>query len=115
MKIGERAERAVDGVTEFAGRRAAGLGRENIPEERMVQMAAAVIANRAADVVRHGREVADEHLQCFCLQFGVAVDGLVEIVHVGFVMAVVMKFTAPAEKPQDLLFLLRSIWFRESD
>ena len=58
----------------------------------MVPMAAAVVAHRAADVVRHGREVADERLQRFGLQRGVAGDGLVEVVHVSLVMAVVMDF-----------------------
>ena len=55
-------------------------------------MAAAVVAHRAADVVRHGREVADERVERFGFERGVAGDGLVEIVHVSLVMAVVMDF-----------------------
>lgn len=90
LKIRERSECAVDRVAELAGRCAAGLGREDFPEERMVPMAAAVIAHRAADGFRHGREVADERFERLAFQRGVAGDGLVEIVHVSLVMAVVM-------------------------
>ena len=55
-------------------------------------MAAAVVAHRAADVVRHGREIGDEGIERLGLQRGIAGDGLVEIVHVSLMMAVVMDF-----------------------
>ena len=55
-------------------------------------MATAVVAHRAADVVRNGSEIADEGFKGFGFERGVAGDGLVEIVHVSLVMAVVMDF-----------------------
>jgi hypothetical protein len=90
LKIRERPERAVDRVAELARRRAAGLGRENFPEERMVPMTAAVVAHRAADGIRHGGQIADERFERFAFQRGVASDGLVEIGDVSPVMLVVM-------------------------
>lgn len=90
LKIRERTERRIDRVAELARRRAAGLWRENFPEERMVPMAAAVVAHRAADGVGHGGEIADERFERLAFQRGIAGDGFVEIVHVSLVMAVVM-------------------------
>ena len=58
----------------------------------MVVMAAAVVAHRAAEVVRHGRKVPDQRVERFGLERGVAGDGLVEIVHVSLVMTPVMDF-----------------------
>jgi hypothetical protein len=56
----------------------------------MVPMAAAVVAHRAADGVRHGSEIADERFERLAFQRGVAGDGLVEIGDVSRVMLVVM-------------------------
>ena len=54
----EAAEGGLDVVGEFAGRRAAGFGRHELPEHGVIPMAAAVVAHRAADVVGHRGEVA---------------------------------------------------------
>ncbi len=56
------------------------------PEHGMVQVAAAVVANRRTDILRYRTQVADEVLQAFFREFGVLVQGLVQFVHVRLVV-----------------------------
>ena len=44
---------AVDRVGQRARRRAAGAGRHHLPEHRVIHVAAAVVADRGADVLGH--------------------------------------------------------------
>ena len=55
-------------------------------------MTATVVAHGAFDGVRHGRHVLDERVNGFGFERDIAGDGLVKIVHVGFVMAIVVDF-----------------------
>src|SRR6185369_8299040 len=71
----EAAEGRFDIITEFAAWSAAGFGREEFPKHRMIGVAAAVVAHRAADVRRHGVQVADKILDRFCFQVGLSADG----------------------------------------
>ena len=86
----EAAERGLDVVAELAGRRAAGFRAEELPEHRMVGVAAAVVAHRAADVGGHRVEMADEVLDGLAFEVRLAGDGLVDVGHVSAVMFVVM-------------------------
>jgi hypothetical protein len=56
----------------------------------VVPVAAAVVADGAADVVGNGGKVGDQGLDGLGFEFGVAGDGLVEVVHVGLVVAAVV-------------------------
>ena len=55
-------------------------------------MAAAVVAHCAADVLRHGIEVAHQFLDRLGLEFGVAGDSLVELGDVSVVMFPMVDF-----------------------
>src|SRR5258706_4841802 len=56
----EAAERSFDGVGHFAAGLAARLGADHFPEHGMIEMAAAVVANGAANISRHAIEISDE-------------------------------------------------------
>ena len=55
-------------------------------------MAAAVVAHRAADVLRHGIQVLDQVVDALGFQRGVAGEGFVEVGHVSVVVLAVMDF-----------------------
>ena len=55
-------------------------------------MAAAVVAHRAADVIRHGIQVADEGFDRLGFERRMAGEGFVHIHHVSVVMFAVMDF-----------------------
>src|SRR6266498_3176402 len=67
----EAGERAGNGIGNRAGRRAAGFRAHDLPEHRVVDMPAAVIANSGADVFRHGLDVFQQILDALRLQLGV--------------------------------------------
>ncbi len=83
---------AGDGGGEFACGRAALAGGEEVPEEGVVPVTATVVADGAADGLGDGGEIGDEGLDGFGFEIGLAGDGLVEVVHVGLVMAAVVDF-----------------------
>ena len=58
----------------------------------MVPVTAAVVAHRAADVFRHRGEIADERFERLGFQRGVAGDGFVQVIDIGFVMTTMMDF-----------------------
>src|SRR3546814_13538336 len=58
LELVETAQVAVDALGDVAGRLAAALGRHPGPEQRMVGVAAAVVAPRAADLLGPGVDVA---------------------------------------------------------
>ena len=88
----EAAECAFDVVRQFPGRHAAGFRGQKLPEQGMVGVAAAVVANGAADVRRDRIQVADELLDGFLFEVGLAGDGFVQVCHVGGVVFVVVNF-----------------------
>ena len=90
LEIRETAERGIDALRDCAGGRAAGLGSHELPEHRVIVVTAAVVADGAADIVRHRGEIADERVDGLGFQRGIAGEGLVQIIHVSLVMAAVV-------------------------
>ena len=78
------------GITRLARGGLAGTGPERFPKEGVIPVSAAIVADRAADRVRHRAEVFDDLFERLRLQRGVAGDGLVQIVHVSLVVTPVM-------------------------
>ena len=74
-----------------AGRRAAGAGRHQLPEERMIPVAAAVVAHGRADVFGHAVHVANQIVEALVVQLGMLVERVVQIRHVGLMMLAVMN------------------------
>ena len=70
FKLIEAPERGFDVVGKFAFRFAAGIRSDDLPKERVIGMAAAVIPNNCANVFRHGIEVTDKVLYGFLLEIG---------------------------------------------
>ncbi|MFM1943105.1 MAG: hypothetical protein RI897_2087 [Verrucomicrobiota bacterium] len=88
----EGAEGCIDGIGQGAGGVSSGIGGEELPEERMVPVASAVVADCAADVFRHGGEVTDQGFEGLCFEVGISSDGLVEVSHIGVVMFAMVDF-----------------------
>src|SRR4051794_12972842 len=85
LEVVERPERVLDRVRELAVGLAAAVGAHRLPERRVVEVAAAVVAHRAALVLRHGLEVGDDLLDRLALEVA-ALQGGVDLVHVGLVV-----------------------------
>ena len=79
MRVGDR-----------AGRRAAGVRAHQLPEERVVPVAAAVVADRRLDVVRDAVDVLDQVVQALLMQLGVLVERGIEVGDVRLMMLAVM-------------------------
>ena len=77
---------------------AAGLWAHDFPEEGMIRVAAAVVANGHANVFRHGAEIADQVLDRFGGELRFAFEGFVEVRDVSLVMFVVMDFHRAARR-----------------
>ena len=74
-----------------AGRRAAGVRRHQLPEHRVVPVAAAVVAHRRLDVVRHAVDVLDQVVQALVVQLRVLVERGVQVGDVRLMMLAVMN------------------------
>src|ERR1019366_5246680 len=74
-----------------AGGIASALGLHDVPEHAVVDVAAAVVADGAADIFGDGVQVAQEIFRSFLVQLGMLVQCRVEVLHVGGVMHVVMQ------------------------
>src|SRR4029077_12695564 len=85
FKLIEAAERGFDVIGEFAFRFAAGLRSHDLPKERVISMAAAVVPHDCANVFRHSIQIADEVFHGFLLEIG-ALDRLVEVVDISLMM-----------------------------
>ena len=70
----ERAEGLVDGRGEIAGGSVGAAGSDDFPEKRVVGVAAAVVADRGADVLRHRGEVAEKLAERLVLKVRLAGD-----------------------------------------
>ena len=88
----EAAERFADCRCERARGSPAGRGGHQLPEEAMVPMSAAIIADRAANRLRHSCEVCNQGIKRLRSQLRRAFKGLVEIRNVGSMMLVVVDF-----------------------
>src|SRR5262249_9844142 len=73
-----------------AARLAAGLRPYDLPEHGVVGVAAAVVDDRLADVLRHAVDVAEDLDGRLVLQVRGAFEGLVEVVDVGLVVPAVV-------------------------
>ena len=82
---------AVDRVGDRAGRRAAGVRAHDLPEHRVVRVAAAVVAHRGADVSGTVLMLLQQILDALRLQLGMLLERGVQIRHVGLVMLAVMN------------------------
>ncbi len=89
LEVVERAEGRVDRLGQRPVGLAAAVGRHRLPEEGVVEMAAAVVADGAALVVGKVREVGDHLLDRLVGPLG-ALERSVGLVHVGLVVLVVV-------------------------
>ena len=88
-------ERAEGGVNRGGQVARGGLGSarsDHLPEHRVVDVTAAIVADHHADVFRHGLEVADQFAGAFRLEFRFAGDGVVDVGDIGGVVFAVMDF-----------------------
>ena len=67
------------------------FGAHDLPEHRVVRVAAAVVADRRADVFRHGVDVLKQILDALRLQIGMLLQRGIQVRHVGVVMLAVMN------------------------
>lgn len=92
LESGEGAEGGIDAVGQGAGGFTAGSGGHEVPEEGMVPMAAAIVADGSADGIGDGSEIGEEGFDGFGFEGGMAGEGFVQVVHIGFVMATMVDF-----------------------
>ena len=89
----EAAERLLDRVGEGAARlTAAALARRrhDRPEQRVIVVAAPVVAHRGTDVLRHARDAAEQRLEALLVQRGMLVERRVQVAHVRLMMLAVV-------------------------
>ncbi len=70
---------------------ASALGLHDLPEHGVVDVAAAVVLDDLADILRDGGEVLDEFFGGLLAELGVLLDGAVEVGDVGLVVLVVVE------------------------
>src|SRR5690606_39998731 len=90
LELIERAERLVDGLGERAARLPTPVRAHDGPEQRVIRVAATVVADRRPDLLRHRVEVAHQLLDALRLQVRVALKRLVHVVHISLVMLVMV-------------------------
>src|SRR6185436_1607052 len=91
LQLVEAAERAVDRVGNRARRRAAGVRPHDLPEHRVVQMAAAVVAHGGTNRFGHAVDALDEVLEALRRKLRGLFNGSVEVRHVRVVVLAVMN------------------------
>ena len=67
------------------------MGLHDVPEHGVVDMASAIVADCAPNVFGNRVQVAEQVFRGFLVQFGMLVQGRVQVLDVGGVMHVVMK------------------------
>ncbi len=77
--------------SDVADRLAAGLGRHDLPEHGVVDVAATVVLDDFADVLGNAGKVLDEFFGAFAAELRVLFDRAVEIGDVGLVVLVVVQ------------------------
>src|SRR5262245_32520304 len=92
LELVEAAERSVDRIRNRAGRRATRLGPHDLPEHRVVRVAAAVVAHGGANVFRDGVDVLQQVVNALGLQLGMLLERRVQVRDVRVVMLPVMDF-----------------------
>ncbi|SPE28485.1 putative Phosphomannomutase [Acidobacteriia bacterium SbA2] len=91
LEIFEVAESFVDHVGDGAGGIAAAFGLHNFPEHGVVDVASGVVAHGGADVVGDRVQVADEIFGGLAGEFGMLLEGGIQVFHVGAVVHVVVQ------------------------
>ncbi len=91
----EGTELGVDGLGQVAIGAAAAAGRQQGPEQGVVGVAAAVVADRGPDLLRHAGQVAQQVLDGRVEELGVLVQCCVQLVHVSAVVLVVVDLHGP--------------------
>ena len=79
-------------AAQWAGRMAAAAGAHDLPEQRVVGMAAAVVDHLLMDGLGDAGDLAEQLLDGLGLQGGVTGQGGIEIVHVSLVVFAVVDF-----------------------
>ena len=92
LKFSKATTRGIDRISQRATWFTATVWAHHCPEERVIGVAATVVAHRATDVLRHGVQIAHQVLNGFALKLSVAGDGVVELGDVGVVMLAVVDF-----------------------
>jgi hypothetical protein len=92
LKLFERAEVPLDGVSDRALRRSVRARSKDVPEELMVHVASAVVSDHCPDRLRDLVEAMQQVLDRELGERRIRLECLVQVVDVGFVMPVVMEF-----------------------
>jgi hypothetical protein len=87
----ETAEGGIRGRSELAGRLTTAAWAHDLPEHRVVDVAAAVVADRGPLVFRHPVKALYQFLGAHCLELGVAGNGVIDVGHVRAVMLVMVN------------------------
>ena len=91
LKSLEVAEGFLDDIGDGPGRIASAVGLHDVPEHGVINVAAAVVANGAADIFGDRVEVAEEIFRSFLIQLGMFIQGRIEVLHIGGMMHVVVQ------------------------
>src|SRR4051794_24618397 len=84
------AEGRVDRICQSARRLATGVWSQDFPEQRVVGMAAAVVAHCGPDALRHTVEITDQLLNTLALQIGCLLKCRVQVIDVGSMMLIMV-------------------------
>src|SRR4029434_5323849 len=85
LKLIEAAERGFDVIGEFTFRFAASVRPHDLPKERVIGVAAAIVAHDCANVFRNSIDVTDKVLYGFLLEIG-ALHCLVQVIDISLMM-----------------------------
>ena len=91
LEVGEAAEVLGDLGGDVAGGFAAAVGLHDLPEHGVVDVAAAVVADDAADVLGDGARCLSRSSGGFLAELGVLFDGAVQVGDIGLVVLVVVE------------------------
>ena len=91
LKLSKLLKARSDRRSKRTGRRTTLAGTHELPEHRVVRVAAAVVADRGANVLRHGVDALQQILDALLLQLRVLFERRVQIRHVRRMMLVVMN------------------------
>jgi hypothetical protein len=84
-------EGAIDGTLQIASRRLRSAGCHQVPEERMIPVAAEVVAHRRSHGVGHGRKAGEDFLGRLAGQIAMLLHQAVEVADERIVMVAVME------------------------
>src|SRR5688572_24023485 len=92
LEVVEAAKRGIDGGRKVTGGHAFGVRPHDVPEQVVIQITAAVIADSVADAFRQAVQVLHQPFGRLALKVSLTFERLIEIVGVGFVVLAVMDF-----------------------